>query len=422
MSRSSLRLVFFSVVACWAIGLVVSLLHLGSQEWTKEKVQRDGVFLAHDILEQTAQPDRVERLRELQDHFFVGLEMISLDELERRIGRQASFGETIPHRESLRRAWYFIVFEDGSGALAAGPTNLARPKGVPPIGLFLVFVLLPALGTTVAFRIRRGITTVERANQALAVGDLSVRVAENDSSSNELASSFNTMAERMETLIKSRDELVQAVSHELGSPLSRLRFHVDLLESESATKRIVRAQAITQELNALDKLVAELLSYVQSDSLEPNRQTFEPNQGLIHLAELVRYEVPDNRAIDMDLQLQPGISVFADQLLFFRAIENLLRNAAQHARGKVSLQLSREGPKVHVSVHDDGPGIPEALREKVMAPFFRLEADRDRKTGGVGLGLAIAGRIVQQHNGETEISASHLGGAKVMTVWDGSLR
>ena len=124
----------------------------------------------------------------------------------------------------------------------------------------------------------------------------------------------------------------------------------------------------------------------------------------------------------MDLHLEPGISVIADQLLFFRAIENLLRNAAQHARGKVSLQLSREGPKVHVSVHDNGPGIPEALREKVMAPFFRLEADRDRKTGGVGLGLAIAGRIVQQHNGEIAISASHLGGVKVMTVWESPLQ
>ena len=101
---------------------------------------------------------------------------------------------------------------------------------------------------------------IERANQALAVGELSVRVDTNGAQSDELAASFNAMAERVETLIKSRDELVQAVSHELGSPLSRLRFHVELLENLPEAKRSERLAVMSRELDTLDALVAELLS------------------------------------------------------------------------------------------------------------------------------------------------------------------
>ena len=89
----------------------------------------------------------------------------------------------------------------------------------------------------------------------------------------------------------------------------------------------------------------------------------------------------------------------------------------RHARGKVLLELAEDEEHVRVAVHDDGPGIPEELREKVMIPFFRLEADRGRKTGGVGLGLAIVSRIMQRHGGRVSIGSSPLGGAAVATLW-----
>ena len=141
---------------------------------------------------------------------------------------------------------------------------------------------------------------MERANQALAVGNLSVRVDDDDGPSSELAASFNAMAERVEVLIKSRDELVQAVSHELGSPLARLRFHAELLENVSETKRNERIQAMTRELDALDELVAELLSCVQSDDLELDYQSFDPKQGLADLAEQGERS-PNHRMVDVNL-------------------------------------------------------------------------------------------------------------------------
>lgn len=417
MRLSMIRLVIISVAFCWAIVLVVLGLYLRSQTWTGDEARTYGVHLAYALLEETPETSRAERLRRLQANFVVDLSLISSDELERRIGRMGAPGEEIAVRSSLRHAWYFIVFEDGSGALAAGPVNPAIPTGVVPIGLLLVVFLLPLIAGMVAFRFGRGVAKVERANQALTVGDLTVRVDDDRGPSDKLAESFNAMAERVELLVRSRDELVQAVSHELGSPLSRLRFQVELLESPSEERRRERAQAMARELDALDALVAELLNYVESGDVELNWQSFDPRPGLVDLAELAGHEFPEQHSVGVELKLPPGIHVFADERLFLRTVENILRNAVQHAKSNVVLELTADGDQVWVTVHDDGAGIPVAMREKVLNPFFRVEAERNHKAGGVGLGLAIVGRITQQHGGRVVVAESSLGGARIATVW-----
>jgi len=422
MRYSLRRLVLLSVLGFWAVGIVVLAVYVRSQVWSEDRVRRAGVFLAHELLEETPESARAERLQSLQQHSSVDLALISLDELKRRIGRSVSPGEGIAHRVSPRESWYFIVFQDGKGALAAGPVNPARPAGVLPIGVIFSIVFLPIILGAMAFRVERRLEKVERANQALAVGELSVRVdTQNGAQSDELAASFNTMAERIETLIKSRDELVQAVSHELGSPLSRLRFHVELLESLPEEKRNDRLQVMAGELDTLDALVAELLSYVQSDDLKLDCQTFDPTQGLADLVELVQYELPDKRIVEVALKLSPGVQIFADQRLFLRASENLLRNAVRYADGKVQIELTKEGDQVSVAVHDDGPGIPKDMRDNVMLPFYRLEADRGREMGGFGLGLAIVHRITERHRGQLLIDTSPLGGASVVTKWPSTI-
>jgi signal transduction histidine kinase len=305
----------------------------------------------------------------------------------------------------------------GATSLVAGPKNPARPAGVLPIGLILAVVLVPVIAGVVAFRVERRLARVERASAALAVGDFSARVDVQHGSPDELAARFNAMAERIEQLVRSRDELVQAVSHELGSPLSRLRFHMELLAHQPDEQRAQRLDAMTHELDALDELVAELLSYVQSDDLQLDRQKFDPSRGLTDLAELCRLDAPVEEAVEVELSLSSDAFVFADQRLFQRAIENLLRNAVRHARSRVLLELTQDEEYVHAMVHDDGPGIPVEQREKVLTPFFRIGADRDRKTGGVGLGLAIVSRVLQRHDGRVAIGSSPLGGAMVTTSW-----
>ena len=414
MRRSFVRLTINSVLVCWAASFVVLVLHSSQYSWIDSRARGDGIFLAYQLLEETPVARRPARLKELEPHYSVRLSLASLDEVERHVGRRPSPGDQLPLRKSKREEWYFLAFQDGQGALAVGPVNpMAPPPGFLPIGLILVIIGLPFIAGLVALRVERELTKVERASQALAVGELSARVDNQHGPSNELAATFNAMAERVERLVRSRDELVQAVSHELGAPLARLRFHIELLDKASEAQRRERQDAIERELDALDELVAELLGYVQSDELKVDRQAFSPQKILTDLAELARLEAD----IEVDLELDHSAIVFADQRLFQRAVENILRNAVRYAHGQILLELTVEEAQVRVAIHDDGPGIPDAQREKVIAPFFRLEADRARKTGGVGLGLAIVSRIMQRHNGSIEISAAPLGGAKVTTIW-----
>jgi two-component system OmpR family sensor kinase len=406
-----------SVLVCWAVGLAATLWFARSQSWTEEQARRDGVFLFHELLDEVPGPSRVSRLRELQQHSGIAFSLVPLDEVEQQIGRSIQPGEKVLHKASEPEEWYFLVFRDGQGALAAGPVNPARPSGVVPVGIIFAIVGLPVIAGLVALRVERSLTPVERASEALAVGQLDARVEERGGRSDELATRFNAMAERVEWLIRSRDELVQAVSHELGSPLSRLRFHMELLRSGTDTQLDERLHAMTRELDALDELVGELLGYVQSDEVEIERQAFDPRQVLRDLAELARLDTSGERSIEVDIDLAMEIRVSADQRLFQRAVENLLRNAVQHAHGKVLLQLTQDERHVRVAVHDDGPGIPEELRDKVLIPFFRIATDRGRRTGGAGLGLAIVTRILHHHGGDMAIEGSPLGGAMVVTSW-----
>ena len=418
MKRSFVRLTISSVLLCWAAGMAIIYVYATNVTWTEAKARETGVMLVYGMLDPLPAAKRAQRLAELQPNFQVNFALLSLAEIEHRTGRVPRPGEHISLKVSAREAWYMMAFKDGDGGLAAGPTHPAIPTDVVPVGMIYAIVGLPVIAGLVALRVDRELNKVERASQALADGELSVRVDNQHGPSNELAATFNSMAERVERLIRSRDELVQAVSHELGSPLSRLRFHLELLENQSDdSQREERVNAMTRELDALDDLVAELLSYVQSDELELDRQVFEPSQVLSDLAELAGLEAPEHRLVEVDVKLIDNITVFADQRLFQRAIENVLRNAVRYAESKVLLELTQDDHQVWVAVHDDGPGIPEELREKVMAPFVRLDADRDRKTGGVGLGLAIVSRIMNRHDGRIAITSSPLGGATVATLW-----
>lgn len=415
MKRSLLRLVVVSVLAAWLASLVVTVVYGYRKEWTETSARRHGVFLAFELLDPLPVAERAQRLDQLEENFGVEFELLTLAELDERIGSPRALGTPIAFREDWRRHWFFLAFTDGSGALAAGPFNPSVPVGYAPVGLIAAAVVLPALAAFIALRVERELNKVERASRALSEGRLSVRVDNRRGPSNELAASFNEMAGRIEELIRSRDELVQAVSHELGSPLSRLRFYVELVATPGLSEE--RLKDITRELDALDELVAELLSYVQSDDVDLQSRAFAPTPVLRDLGELARLDAADEREVAVEDRLPAETLLVADPKLFSRAIENLLRNAVRYAQARVRIEISETDRGIDVAVHDDGPGIPKEMREKVTAPFVRLEASRERKTGGVGLGLAIVSRIVRRHGGELAIGSSPLGGALVSTQW-----
>lgn len=417
MRRSFVRLIVSSVLLCWLASFVVLATYSFSVDWTEERARGAGVFLAHELLDQTPEADRPERVGYLRTHLFFDLTLISVDEVEARIGRPVEPGERIRHRVAEREEWYLMPFTDGRGAVAAGPVNPSSTPGMVPIGVPVLLITLPALAGFLGLRLERRISRVERASALLAAGELSARVSADGGPTDELAERFDAMAERIERLVRSRDELVQAVSHELGSPLSRLRFHLELLETGSEADDDTRFDAMTRELDALDELVAELLTYVQSDDHALSCERFDPGPGLSDLAELAHLEAPDDREIQVEADLARSGPAYADRRLFQRAIENIIRNAVRYAASQVRVEVVAGPDALRVTVLDDGPGIPKSVREKVLIPFVRLEADRGRKTGGVGLGLAIVSRIIARHGGRIEIGDAPLGGAAVTTIW-----
>ena len=397
--------------------MLIGVAYLLLQSWADERAMTDGVFLMHELLAQESPVSRQQRLDQLEKHFSVEMALLPAEHVGERIGRAIQPGERVPLRVSPREEWYFLAFTDGDRVLAAGPVNPVIPAGRRPIGLLGGLLVLPFLVGTLALIMERSLRPVENASDAFAVEDFSARVGELTGPSAELAMRFNAMAGRVERLIKDRDELVQAVSHELGSPLTRLRLHLELLEGPDDAQHDTRVLAMARELDALDELVEELMRYVQFDNVALQRRAFDVESLLGDLAELVLLEVAEASSIKVDVAGGEGVAVFADPRAFQRAVENLVRNAVRYAHQQVRVEVSVEGTGVRVAVHDDGPGIPEELREKVLAPFIRIDDHRGRKSGGLGLGLAIVERIVARHGGRVVLRSSPLGGATVETWW-----
>jgi signal transduction histidine kinase len=210
---------------------------------------------------------------------------------------------------------------------------------------------------------------------------------------------------------EARKRLLAAVSHELRSPLQRLRFATELLAGGDPAERAALAEKVQRDLDALDALVAELLTWIKLDAGPAIRR------APVALARLAREAADDAARLGAVIELDaPELTIAADPRLLRRAVDNLLTNAVKYGRGRVLLSLRREPRAVAIRVDDDGPGIAPESRARVLEPFVRLEASRTREQGGVGLGLALVDGIARAHGGTVRIGESRLGGARVSIV------
>lgn len=297
-----------------------------------------------------------------------------------------------------------------------GPEETAQLTG---LGLILV---LAAAAIAVLLRpVARQLRAVERTASAIAAGDLSARIETGRvPHGHSLALAFNSMAERTQSLLRTQRELLQAVSHDLRTPLARIRFATDLVSSaNTVAERRERLHSIDQAAEDLDRLVGELLNYVRMETAESIVQvTTLPAKNMVtslveHSRELYPELVFEVRVLDSQ-QIQ------ADESGLHRVIANLLGNACRYAKSTVRVTCSETPDQVVLSVEDDGPGIPPEERDRVLNPFVRLSKGKDAASPsetGVGLGLALVSRIVERHDGSVAIGSSELGGCRVETSW-----
>ncbi len=266
---------------------------------------------------------------------------------------------------------------------------------------FWLPVLIGVLCYLLAVHLASPLRGLRRVLEKFGRGDMGVRyhLSRRDEIG-DLAQAFNRMADQIATLLSAERRLLQDVSHELRSPLARLGFAVEL--AKTSPDREAALGRIHKEADRLNHLVDELLQLTRAEG-DPGARNLED----VDLVKLYQDLVADC-ALEADAQgcrLVLGgdrtVVVTGDRELLRRACENILRNAIRHspAGTTVDIEVARRDGLAEVSVRDRGTGVPRDALSDIFEPFFRVEGDRDRSSGGIGLGLAIARRAVELHQG-----------------------
>jgi two-component system sensor histidine kinase RstB len=281
----------------------------------------------------------------------------------------------------------------------------------------LFFITLGAYWVIHSFEIK--VVSLGATVQRLREGDLTARADVSGSDEiGRLAETLNQMTAHIKRLLDSQRELTQAVSHELRTPLARLRFGMEMMAgSPDEEDRFQQLELLDEDINQLNQLIDEILTYATLQQSRP-QLSFEP-LDMTALMERIQRETDALRkpakltvVVDDDLVIQ-SVERYAH-----RVIQNLVGNALRYADHDVRATLRRDGDYVVLWVEDDGPGIPEAHRERIFEPFTRLDDSRTRSTGGYGLGLSIVSRIVHWFEGTIHVDQSHqLGGARFIMRW-----
>ncbi|OUS29032.1 hypothetical protein A9Q99_10505 [Gammaproteobacteria bacterium 45_16_T64] len=227
-----------------------------------------------------------------------------------------------------------------------------------------------------------------------------------------LAVNFNSMADDIRRAITEQEVMSHAISHELRTPLNRMRFALDMTRGkESMDELYDLIESIDQSAEELDELINKILELAKI-----NFGASHHNYGKIQLSQLLSSLVASAQTqpgkLKVSLSTELKAIVHGDSFQMQQVFSNLLDNARKHSCSLIAVTLWIESDTVLVAVDDDGTGIPEHQRERVFAPFARLDSSRNRKTGGYGLGLAIVGSIVRNHGGSVEIHESSYGGAR----------
>ncbi|MGE0082238.1 MAG: ATP-binding protein [Thiohalomonadaceae bacterium] len=353
--------------------------------------------------------------------------LVLLDAEGRPLANQP-FGRRL--REHLERG-----FSPGVHAVAPGVFTVVRPVPGTEPPLYIATMartgrihrlsfterLLIAVGVSglvsfgLAALLTRPLRRLRRAAQAIAGGDLSARAGYSGRDEiAALAADFDRMADRVRDLLESQHRLLRDVSHELRSPLARLRIALELSRRKGADG--MELERIEREADRLEHLVSDVLSLarLEEGKTRLKRQPVELREWLEGVVQDAAFEA---EAAGKHVEFTPGAAVHldADPVLLRSAVENVLRNAVRHTpQGQwVRVSLDHDGAGATIAVSDSGPGVPEDELARIFQPFARVGEARDRLSGGFGLGLAISRQAVEAHGGDIVAENAREGGLRV---------
>jgi signal transduction histidine kinase len=289
-------------------------------------------------------------------------------------------------------------------AFPGGPPAMLPGSGVGLAVTLLVLFFAIALGAyPVVRRLTRRLESLKKGVEIFGAGKLSHRVDETGRDEvAAVAASFNQAAQRVEALVGSHRNLLANASHELRSPLARLKMAVSMLESAGPEAREKLKVEIERNIRELDALVEEVLLASRLDAPEPT----DPHERVELLALAAEEASRVNGSVSGD-----DVAVRGNERLLRRALRNLLENAARYGNGEPPQVCVADGrSEVQLRVSDRGPGVPKAERERIFEPFYRLPGHAE-KAGGVGLGLSLVRQIAKAHKGKAFCEPREGGGS-----------
>ncbi len=293
---------------------------------------------------------------------------------------------------------------------------LVRPQGPGDNNALLITIVVVAVLITMllSYLFARHLVTpvlqVQRSARELAEGNWKARVSgatQRQDEIGQLGRDFNQMASQLEKMWTGQQRLLADISHELRSPLTRLQMALGLawqqnIDNETLTR-------IERETERMDTLIGQLLQLTRAEGNKAERHPVAIHTLLQDLFSDAEFEA-SNIQKKVIIASLPEFTVCVDSEMVRRAVENVLRNALHYASAEVKVSIDVTENQWCVVVCDDGPGLPVEECEHIFMPFYRPSQARDRASGGVGLGLAIAKAAVQMHDGSVHALPGESGG------------
>lgn len=267
----------------------------------------------------------------------------------------------------------------------------------------------------------RPIHTLQHATKALAQGALDTRVAQAIGSRRDeiadLGQDFDRMASRLQSLVNNQKQLLSDISHELRSPLARMQLAIGLARKKIGDQASAELERIEQETERLNDLVSQslTLSRLDAGAVYAKNDFIELGKLLQKIINDCDFEAAEQQKT-VNLTIRQSFTINANSELLHRALENIIRNAIRYTQVNTAVEVEispYSNDQIKIAVSDNGHGIPENKIAGLFEPFVRLSEARDRDSGGYGLGLAIAKRAVELHEGSISARNKAFGGLVV---------
>jgi two-component system sensor histidine kinase RstB len=366
-----------------------------------------------------------ELIAALKPHFGFDLQLKRIHELDLADNKAKQL-------QTIGRTWFtdandhtmiFQTLRESDLVLVGGPIPIPGPELSVLVSIVLIFVGGITLGILLfVFPLWKDLTRLNKAASRFGHGHLDQRAEMGRLSLiSTLSKSFNTMANQIEKMIKGQRELTNAIAHDLRTPLSRLSFAFEMLQSTEVTEDEKKRyeQTVASGIDTLEHLIQQILTLSRY-----SRATDIAHFSNSIFAERLREEINQHQAeycdLNFELAVEPDLSdraLFVDQRAMIRALNNLITNAVRYAKTTIRISFSLQDDHYILSVEDDGPGIPEAEREAVFLPFKQLDNAQREISREHGLGLAIVQQIAEWHRGSASIDKSVFGGARFDICW-----